>query len=80
MKSKDFGLVCFLIYKGVKLEDYEMDSRGQLWFEFEETTATSAYQKDYFTGKAEVNLRDFLKTQDMIKSLIIQEKRNNNLY
>lgn len=75
MKTKDFGLSCLLASNQCEMISQELDSRGQVWIEFQDTDKTKKLERDFYNGTVQVNLADFLSSHKMLKTLIFQLRR-----
>ena len=66
-----------------KILSQELDSRGQVWIEFEDTDKARGLERTFYNGTAVVNLADYLSMQKVLKTMIFSIRRNaygNNDY
>lgn len=75
MKTKDFGLSCLLASNQCEMISQELDDRGQVWIEFQDSETVRKLERAFYNGTAQVNLGDFLSTQKTIKTLIFSLRR-----
>jgi hypothetical protein len=78
MKSKDFGLASMLVSKGHEIVNYEIDDRGQVWFDFGESDDVTDFEKRFYFANETVGVLDFLAAQRRIRALIKQCKDINH--
>lgn len=75
MKSRDFGLCCYLASNRCELVSHEIDNLGQVWMEFRDTELTQKLEDQFYNGTAQVNLADYLSSQKQLKTLIFTLRR-----
>jgi hypothetical protein len=76
MKTKDFGLSCLLASNQCEILSQDLDSRGQVWIEFEDTDKAKGLERAFYNGTAQVNLADYLSAHKLLKTLIFTIRRN----
>lgn len=78
MKTKDLGLASLLVSNRCRLNAYEMDELGQMWFEFADEDKTRGLEESYCLRSAIANVQEFLAAQKMLKALIFEHR--NKIY
>jgi hypothetical protein len=78
MKTKDFGLSCLLAANKCAMQSQELDDRGQVWIQFEDTSDVQRLAQEFYNGTVVVNLADFLSMHKQLKTMIYSMKDDND--